>query len=166
MLLTLHNTLIGGAILSLLASAYLLGMLLINPRLLLQDYPQDIRAAVPPKTVQERRLSLLLGLPFLLLLVAFPLSSSLTLKSEMGSDVTFGLLLLNSFGILFFFNLVDWLILDWLIFCTITPHFLVIPGTEGMAAYKNLVVHFRGFLIGTAFSAVGGLLISLIAWFA
>ena len=70
------------------------------------------------------------------------------------------LLLVNGFAVMSIFNSVDWLILDWLIFCTITPAFLVIPGTEGSPGYKNYVFHFRGFLIGTGLSATIGLIIA------
>ena len=51
----------------------------------------------------------------------------------------------------------------WLIFCTITPGFVVIPGSEGAEGYKNYGFHFRGFLIGTDFSAVAGLIIGAIS---
>ena len=42
-------------------------------------------------------------------------------------------------------------------FCAITPKFLVIPGTEGMAAYKDYGYHFRASLIGTVIAGVTGL---------
>jgi hypothetical protein len=48
----------------------------------------------------------------------------------------------------FVFNVVDWLILDWFMFCTLTPRLVVIPGSEGLAAYKDYGFHFRGFLHG------------------
>jgi hypothetical protein len=50
-------------------------------------------------------------------------------------------------------------------FCTITPKFLVIPGTDGMAAYKDYGYHFRGFLIGTVFSIFGGVIIAVSVFF-
>lgn len=37
--------------------------------------------------------------------------------------------------------------MDWLIFCTITPRFLVIPDTEGNPGYKNYKFHLNG-LVG------------------
>jgi hypothetical protein len=58
--------------------------------------------------------------------------------------------------VLLVFNLVDLLILDWLLFCTITPRWIVIPGTAGMAAYKDYLFHFRAFLKGTALCALAG----------
>lgn len=36
-------------------SAVLLAIGLRNPRLMFQDYPKDVQAAVPPKTTGERR---------------------------------------------------------------------------------------------------------------
>jgi len=69
---------------------------------------------------------------------------------------------LSASGVLFVFNMVDWLLIDWLIFCTITPSFVVLAGTEGMAGYKNYAMHFRGFLIGMVFSVVLGLVIAVI----
>jgi len=56
------------------------------------------------------------------------------------------------------FNIVDLFIIDWLVFCTITPNFIVIPGSEGNPAYKDYRFHFIGFLKGCIFSTLGSLL--------
>ena len=149
-----------GAVLSALASAFIAITLALNPRLWLQDYPQDIRDRVPPKTNAEKRASLIIGIPFLILLLAVPFASTLTLKVQESGDTSFLRLAANGFGVLFIFNLVDWLILDWLAFCTITPQFVVIPGSKGAAGYRDYAFHFRGFLIGTVFSAATGLAIA------
>lgn len=42
----------------------------------------------------------------------------------------------------------DLLILDWLIFVTIQPDFIVIPGTEGLAGYKDYWFHFEVSFLG------------------
>lgn len=76
----------------------------------------------------------LLGIPFWLCLIGFPLAAALATKAAQGNAFE---IFLSAAGTLFLFNLVDWLILDWLIVCTITPRFMVLPGTEGMAGYKN-----------------------------
>lgn len=159
----LTSILIDGLALAGLASALLILILWINPRLLLHDYPDDVKAMVAPKTPREHRQSLVVGIPFLLLLFAVPLFSTLALKSRHPSGISFGTLAFQAFGVAFIFNLVDWLILDWLMFCTITPGFLVIPGSEGAAGYKDYGMHFRGFLIGTLFSAGMGIAIAGIA---
>ncbi|MCJ7739553.1 MAG: nitroreductase, partial [Anaerolineae bacterium] len=82
-----------------------------------------------------------------------------------GGDISFLLLFLNAFGVAFTFNLVDLLLLDWLMFCTITPRFVVIPGTEGMEAYKDYSYHFKASMIGTILSVVAGLVIAGIVSF-
>jgi hypothetical protein len=144
---------------SLVLSAVTLTMLWYNPRLLLQDYPSDVQAAVPPKTPAEKRLSLYWTAVFLLLLIAFPSFAALSARA---AHLRFLGVFLSAFGVSFLFNLVDWLILDWLIVCTITPKFVVIPGTEGMAGYKNYALHFKGFLVGTGVSVVMGVLIAVL----
>jgi hypothetical protein len=156
------KTLTDGALLSALASLYLMSVLLYNPRLFLQDYPTAIQNQVPPKTEREKRQSLLIGIPFLVLLFAVPFLSTLIIRIRpvpLGAEASYQDLFLHAFGVLFVFNLVDLLVLDWLVFCTITPRFVVIPGTEGDPAYKDYRFHFRAFLVGTLLSLVAGLII-------
>jgi hypothetical protein len=164
-MLDINRLIADGVILSILALLFIMITLWINPRIMLHDYPKDIQAKAPPKTPQEKQLSLFLGIPFLLLLFAFPFMSSLTLKHQTQGQISFGALFANSFGVAFIFNIFDWLLLDWLMFCTITPRFVVIPGTEGMAGYKDYAFHFRGFLIGSIFSAVAGCIIATVVLF-
>lgn len=145
-----------------LATLFLLGLVLYNPRLMLQDYPPAIKAVVPPKTDREKQLSTLLGLPFLLILFFYPIYATFIYRA--GSGASFLSVLGFAFAIFFAFNVWDWLVLDWLIFCTITPRAFVIPGSEGHPAYKDYAFHFRGFLIGTAFSLVAALITEGIVW--
>jgi hypothetical protein len=133
-----------------------------NPRLMLQDYPKDVQAAVPPKTAQERRQTLYWGIPFWLVLLGFPATAAVATKLAGGDLLA---IILSAFGVGIVVNLFDWLILDWLIFCTWTPSFAVIPGTAGFAGYKDYGMHFRGFLIGTAISVVLGIIIGVIVYF-
>lgn len=145
-----------------LATLFLLGLVFYNPRLMLQDYPPAIKAVVPPRTAGEKRQALILGMPFLLTLLLFPLYAAFVFHSQNGGG--FLPLWLFTFGIVFAFNLWDWLVLDWLIFCTITPKQFVIPGSEGHPAYKDYSFHFRGFLLGTVFSLAAGLIAAAIVW--
>jgi hypothetical protein len=149
--------LISGGLASLILSANILLMVLVNPRLLLRSYPSDVKAAVPPASVREKRQTLFWAIPFWLVLLGFPTAAALSVKSF---NQSFPLLFLSAFGTMFLPNVVDWLILDWLIFCTITPKFAVLPGTEGLAGYKNYAMHFRGFLSGTALSVLVSLIIA------
>ena len=65
------------------------------------------------------------------------------------------------------FNLVDLILLDWLLFTYIQPRFVVLPGTEGLAGYRDYWFHFRAsFLHPTPW--IAGVVLSLgagtIAW--
>jgi hypothetical protein len=162
---SIRKIVVDGAVLSFIASLLLMVSLRLNPRIWLQDYPEEIQDKAPPKTEQEKRLSLIFGIPFLVLLAAGPFISTLALKRQGGGDVSFLQLFLNAFGVAFAFNLVDLLLLDWLMFCTVTPKFLVIPGTEGMQGYKDYSYHFRASMIGTVLSVVAGLVIACIVSF-
>lgn len=73
---------------------------------------EDIQNKVPPKTRQEKRLSLYFGIPFLILLLAIPFISTLSLKHQLAGDVPFLQLFLNAFGVAVFFNVIDLLVLD------------------------------------------------------
>jgi len=158
----ISHTVLHGLVLSIIASFYIIITFLINPRIWLQDYPQDIQDLLPPKDEREKRLSLILGIPFLILLVGIPLVSTILLK-KYNPGFSYFSLAFNAFGVAFAFNIVDWLVLDWLMFCTITPAFIVLPGSEGSAGYQDYKYHFRGFLIGTALSIVSGLIFGGIA---
>jgi hypothetical protein len=151
-----------GVVLSAIASSILIAGLYANPRLFLQDYPADIQARVHPKTASEKRQSLAIGIPFLALLLAVPTISTLVLNNRSGGNASLLHLCLNAFGVAFIFNLIDLLILDWWMFCTLTPGFIVIPGTEGLKAYRDYGYHFKAFIKGTLFSLAAGLVIGCI----
>jgi hypothetical protein len=142
-------------------SAVLVMIGLRNPRVMLQDYPKDVQAAVPPKTEAEKRETVWWAILLVTLFFGAPLGAAIALKLQQ-PDSGFPEAALTALAVLVVFNLWDWLIVDWLIFCTITPRFMVIPGTEGLAGYRDYGLHFRGFLIGIALSLVASLAIGLI----
>src|SRR6516164_1987833 len=82
-----------------------------NPRIMLQDYPRDVQAAVPSKTAQERRQTVYWAIPLVLLFLGFPAAAALTAKAA-GAD--FLTIALCAFGVGVVIDLFDLLILDWL----------------------------------------------------
>ena len=96
---------------------------------------------------------------FGVILITLSLGVSQILREDSGGQV-FWALFLYSFVTLFTFNLYDLLVLDWLIFVTIQPAFVVLPGTEGASGYKDYFFHFRGFLIGIGFCFIAGLIVA------
>lgn len=88
-MININKILLDGALLSILSSILLIVVLWINPRLFLQDYPDEIQAVVLPKSDLEKRQSLIAGIPFLLLLFAVPFISTLVLKRQSVEAISF-----------------------------------------------------------------------------
>jgi hypothetical protein len=142
--LIIKRILIDGALLTAIAAPVLVLTLYINPRIALSDYPEDVQAAVPARTKKELRQGILLSIPFLLASIAVPLYSAWLLKQQNSGVITYWMAFVTIFGVHFVFFLFDLIVLDILMFCSWTPNFVVIPGTEGMPGYKDWRLHVRG----------------------
>lgn len=166
-MLDIQKILIDGTIYAVVGSVYLAVLLLIDNRMFLNkgDYPDDVLAAVPPRTEEETRKAFLLSLPFIAWSFGYPFYSTLTYARQAAGSVLFGELFLHAFLIFFAFWLVDLILLDGIIFCWITPSFVVIPGTEGFAGYKDFGMHLRGhFGKGLIILAGSGALVAGAVW--
>ena len=97
-------------------------------------------------------MSILLGL-----LIGAPVTSALLWRIATLGSRSFWDLFAYAFGLLFIFNLVDLLILDWLIVCKFKPRWATLPGTEHIVIPKPYLHHFKGFLMGN----VGLLIVAL-----
>ena len=144
-----------GALLSVVASICLLLLLRFNPRLFLGHYPKEIREIVPPRSKKERRMSILLGL-----LIGAPFASALFWRTATVESHSFWERFAYAFGVLFMFNIVDLLILDWLIVCKFKLRWVVLPGTEHIAMPIPYLHHFKEFLMGTVGLVIVGLAIA------
>ena len=155
------NTILFNCIIyNLLCVISLLILILINPRYMMQDYPKEITKDIEGKTSKEKKESLLFGIPFMLILFLYPLFFGLYGKFLLHFGYWENL---DAVFLLYFsFNLIDLLIIDWLIFCFITPGFIIIPGTEGNPGYKNYWFHFIGFLKGCVISIAGSVIFTAI----
>jgi hypothetical protein len=138
-----------------MGSTYLLVLLRFNLRIFLRHFPKEIQEVVPPKSEKERRMSILLGL-----LIGVPFTSALLWRTATLGSHSFWELFAYAFGVLFIFNLVDLLILDWLIVCWFKPHWVILPGTEHIVIPNPYLHHFKEFLMGTAGLVVVGLAIA------
>lgn len=149
-----------GLIWSVMWSVYVFLILKFYPFSMLHDYPKDIQAAVTiekPTKAQEKaakRFGAVGGLIILGVLLAFGL---LRFHSEQASFLQ---VLKYIFIIAMTWNVIDLLIMDWLIVCTITPKWIVLRGTEGCKGYKDYFFHFKGFLVGCVYTALMALLFS------
>src|SRR3954470_21303418 len=65
-----------------LFTAGLLLPVLYSPRLIMKSYPAAIQAIVPPRTASERRMAIWLALPFLTVLLAYPIFATYALHAH------------------------------------------------------------------------------------
>ncbi|MBN2148107.1 MAG: hypothetical protein JW726_12000 [Anaerolineales bacterium] len=137
----------------LLLSILLYGSLAYNPRMWLHRMPPAVIAKVPPKTPRERQLLLMtVAAPFFLLLIGYPVIY--ILQQQEANWLSYFLILCAFWA---GFDLWDTLILDLLIFCKLTPRFIIIAGTEreDYATMKyHLVSGAKGLIISVIASAI------------
>jgi len=100
-------------------------------------------------------MSILLGL-----LIGAPFTSALVWRTATLEPHSFWERFAYAFGVLFIFNLVDLLILDWLIVCRFRLRWVVLPGTEHIAMPMSYLHHFKEFLMGTVGLVAAGLVIA------
>ena len=149
------------------ASIYLVILLMIDNRMFLSkgDYPDDVMAAVPPRTKEETRKATILSVPWFYGHWLSRSCSAFQFTAQAGTRLPFWAVSLHAFLIFFSFWLVDLVVLDILMFATITPKFVVIPGTEGFPGYKKIDWHLRGhFKTGLPLLIVLGLVVGGIVW--
>lgn len=121
----------------------LLVMVFTSPRVwAYSDYSDAIKAKVPPQTPEEKRLAMIIAVPWMLFTFGFPLYSTYALKSDLGGEISFWTAILNLLALVTAATLGDLVILDWLIVNKITPEFVIMPGTE-KADYSDFSHHYR-----------------------
>ena len=135
------------------------------PWQMLHDYPEDIQkaATLPPPTKQQNKSAKLFGLIGSLIIFATLIAFGLLQVSRVQTG--FGHVLLFISVIAMIWNVVDLLVMDWLIICRITPKWVVLEGTEGCRGYKDYFYHFKGFLIGCVYTAIMSIIITGIDYF-
>lgn len=149
----MSQAIVDGFIWSLLWVAVIALILWKVPQQLVHDYPKEIQAVVVLPPVNKKIYKWII-VPALIILVGYLFFSVITTYGA--AEVAFWMPMLHVFVMCIVWNSVDLLIMDWLIFCTIQPKFMILPGSEGHPAYKDYYFHFRGFLIGCAYSVIGG----------
>ena len=154
------NGVIFGVILSATLFTMILVLAKINPEIALRDYPPDVQAKHGPMSDRSKRQRLPVGIFFLVVIFAVLSASFPPILGNIDKSSPFLPAFIHIFVIFSVFNLLDWLVLDWLIVVTLRPEFIVLPGTEGMAGYADYAFHFRGFLIGIPITLVGSLLLA------
>lgn len=154
------NALSFGLILSLILFTMILVIVRINPEIMLRDYPPDVQAKYGPMSHRSRHQRLFFALLVLAVMFGVIAASLASLLSAADAPLSFLPAFVHFLVMFSVFNLLDWLVLDWLVVVTLQPRFLILPGTEGMASYKDYAFHFRGFLVGIPITLVASLILA------
>lgn len=163
-MISLSRVLVDGTILSLAMGALIVGSLIYNARLWLQDYPESMRQRVPPITEDEKRTQKLLMLPFLLFMLLIPFLSTRAQIAAAGDSLPFLSAYLNTFLVLNVFNLFDAVVIDLLLLTFVKPAFAILPGTEDLVhEFRDWGVHLRNYLKGIVMCAALALPVTLAA---
>lgn len=157
--LLLQHSLLYGGILSLIMSVVIFGSLYLRPQIWVDDAPAAVRAALGPMSSRDRQLKRWLGIPTLLAVVGLLLHAILRLVTLSNGHPTFVDVALTTFLIIQVFNLVDLLLIDWLVVETIQPGFILIPGAEHLRGMRDYGFHFRAFLKGLLGSLIASVII-------
>jgi hypothetical protein len=128
------------------------------------DFSDEIKAKVPPQTKKEKRLGIVLSLPWMVFTFGFPILSTYLLKGKLGGEIPYWTAFLNIFVMSFTFNLIDLVVLDWIIVSWITPSFVMIPGTEP-ADYKDFRFHYRAQRIASIMILALCFIGALVIWY-
>jgi hypothetical protein len=125
------------------------GSIYVNPLLWISDYPPDIQAAVESVDFPIGQ-KIVAGALLFCIVIGVSLYSNANLRRQNDGKLSFPAAFAHSALLFFYFAVWDLVILDWLIFVTIQPDFVVIPGTEGLAGYRDYWFHFEVSFLGWA----------------
>jgi len=157
--LVFYQAIIFGLVLSVVITLLLVGSGFIALDMFVDNYPPDIQQRYGSMSPRAARFRPFIATLLFATLLAIPFIGLFNLQTKV-LFIPFLHALVFSSITLIVFNIFDLIILDWIFFCTIQPRSMVLPGTEGMAGYRDYRFHFIGFLKGLGFSSVGGLLIA------
>jgi hypothetical protein len=123
---------------------WILATLKLNPRYELKNYPYEIKKDVAPQSREEKKRFIMIAIPSLCAAAGYIIFSI----TYIYRPAVFWPMFMHVFLALTIWNAFDLIVFDWLIFCTVTPGFMILPGTKGHPAYKDYMFHFAGFLKG------------------
>ncbi len=142
-----RRMLLDGLILGTVFTVLAVGFLRLDARLWLEDYPPDIQAAAG--SVGEAPLALRMGAATVLLgaMLGGIVYSNWLMGREHGWAPRFKSVFIHTLVLFWIVNIIDVLIVDWLVFVTIQPPWVVLPGTSGLAGYDDYWFHLDASLL-------------------
>lgn len=135
-----------------------------NPRLWIQDFPEGVQAEMEPLSWGEQIARVLVAVLLLVVVVGIPVLSVLSVKSARGA-ITILEAFLHIWLIFMVVNLVDLVIIDWMIGIWWQPGFLSSPEIEPVRHHNtyrfHLIEHLKGTVMLTLLALGLGVLVSV-----
>ena len=156
----ISNALVFGVVLGSILFTTILVVVRINPEIMLRDYPPDVQAEHGPMSDRSKRQRLVVAILVLAVMFGVIVASLAPILDDAHAAGLFPTVFVHFFVMFSVINVLDWLVFDWLIVVRIRPSFLILPGTKGMAGYRDYAFHFRGFLIGILITLAASLLLA------
>ena len=126
-----------------LITTIMLSSVFHNKEIWVHDYPPDIKEKYGPVSEEARQLARLWAIPFFVVILGWVIFATLRLKKANNGRLSFKDAFKYIYLLFMSFWTYDLIIMDWLIFSTIQPSFIILPGTEGMAGYKDYAFHLK-----------------------
>jgi hypothetical protein len=162
--LVIRESLAIGMVLGTVLTVMIVVSLLINKEMWLQDYPPDVKAKWGPISQTANRQHFVFAIAFFGVLIGATVYDVIRLERVLGTPPSF-LAIFTSIVIVFaLFNLVDAVIIDWLILLVLWPGLGVLPGTEGMAGYRDARRWTINLLKGFVLAPLAGVLVAGVAF--
>ncbi|MEZ4869448.1 MAG: hypothetical protein R3C14_49450 [Caldilineaceae bacterium] len=138
-----------GTLLSGLLTLLVLGSLYINPEMWLGDAPREIQEKHGPMSARAKGQRAWLVVAFFVAITAVVGLSLVQMPTVVGRPLTFVTVFAHLWIMFMLFNLVDLLLIDWLIVEIIRPAFIAQSPLGQLMAERNYGHHFQGFLKGS-----------------
>ncbi len=159
------TSLITGLIISAMLTVLILGSLMHNPRIWVHDAPQAMQAVVAPLTPQEKRIRVLWAIPIFAVALVVPFAVLFWFEAGQ-RPLGFWEAALFLWIVMMTFNIIDLVLIDWLIVVWWHPSWTTLPEIEHLNHLNNYTFHFKAFLKGTMgitiFALVGAAVVALL----
>lgn len=169
MRISVRRMIIDGIILGGLFTLIAVASLWLDARIWIEDYPPDVRAAAGAEMNAPLPLRLAIAaILFGVLLGGFVYSNWLVAREHAWTP-RFLSVFIHTLVLFWTVNFMDVVVVDWLVFVTIQPDFVVLSGTRGLAGYGDYSFHLEASVLSwrpwLVSLIVAGLLGLLLPWF-
>ena len=163
--LVVKESLTIGVVLSTILTIMIVVSFIINKEMWLQNYPPDVQAKWGPISAKAKRQHFIFAIFFFAILLGAMAYDVIRLEQVLGTPPSYLEIFASIVIVFVLFNLVDAVIIDWLILQVLWPGLGVLPGTEGMSGYKDARRWTRNLLKGFVLAPLAGVLVAGVVFF-